>query len=72
MARFLLRGKSKVNVQWLLYCVVHNLEKWAKTAGAEPCASIFIHILPKSALMSLRILIGSPLSLLESRQSELA
>ena len=27
MSRFLLRGKSKVNAQWLLYCIVHNIEK---------------------------------------------
>lgn len=27
MSRFLLRGKSKVNGQWLLYCIVHNIEK---------------------------------------------
>jgi transposase len=25
--RFTLRGKEKVNIQWLLYCVVHNLLK---------------------------------------------
>jgi transposase len=25
--RFTLRGKSKVNIQWLLYCMVHNIEK---------------------------------------------
>jgi transposase len=27
--RFTLRGKSKVNVQWNLYCLVHNVEKLA-------------------------------------------
>ena len=27
MDRFTLRGKIKVNIQWLLYCMVHNLEK---------------------------------------------
>jgi hypothetical protein len=27
MDRFLLRGKTKVNIQWLLYCIVHNIEK---------------------------------------------
>lgn len=27
MNRFTLRTKRKVNVQWLLYCVVHNIEK---------------------------------------------
>ena len=25
--RFSLRGKRKVNIQWLLYCTVHNLLK---------------------------------------------
>lgn len=25
--RFTLRGKIKVNIQWLLYCTVHNIEK---------------------------------------------
>jgi transposase len=25
--RFTLRGKIKVNIQWLLYCLVHNIEK---------------------------------------------
>ncbi len=24
---FTLRGKKKVNIQWLLYCIVHNIEK---------------------------------------------
>lgn len=27
MGRFFLRGKSKVNIQWTLYCIVHNIEK---------------------------------------------
>lgn len=25
--RFTLRGKDKVNIQWLIYCLVHNIEK---------------------------------------------
>jgi hypothetical protein len=25
--RFTLRGKAKVNIQWLIYCLVHNREK---------------------------------------------
>jgi len=29
MDRFTLRGKVKVNIQWLLYCMVHNIEKLA-------------------------------------------
>jgi hypothetical protein len=27
--RFTLRGKIKVNIQWMLYCLVHNIEKIA-------------------------------------------
>ena len=27
--RFTYRGKIKVNVQWLLFCLVHNIEKIA-------------------------------------------
>jgi transposase len=27
MDRLTLRGKSKVNIQWMLYCMVHNIEK---------------------------------------------
>jgi len=27
--KFSLRGKVKVNIQWLLYCMVHNIEKVA-------------------------------------------
>ncbi len=27
MDRFTLRGKDKINVQWLLSCMVHNIEK---------------------------------------------
>jgi transposase len=29
MDKFSLRGKIKVNIQWLLYCMVHNIEKLA-------------------------------------------
>lgn len=29
LKRFSLRGKSKVNAQWLMYCMVHNIEKIA-------------------------------------------
>jgi hypothetical protein len=25
--RFTLRGKIKVNIQWLMYCLVHNIDK---------------------------------------------
>jgi transposase len=27
--RFTLRGKVRVNIQWLLYCMIHNIEKIA-------------------------------------------
>jgi len=27
LLRFTLRGKAKINVQWLLYCIVHNIGK---------------------------------------------
>ena len=27
LKRFTLRGKAKVNAQWLMYCMVHNIEK---------------------------------------------
>ncbi len=30
--RFTLRGEKKVNVQWILYCLVHNIEKIANFA----------------------------------------
>jgi hypothetical protein len=30
LKRFTLRGKDKVNAQWLLYCMVHNIEKIAQ------------------------------------------
>ncbi len=32
------RGRTKVNTQWNLYCMVHNIEKLAKTAfGQQAC-----------------------------------
>ncbi|MBW2118811.1 MAG: transposase [Deltaproteobacteria bacterium] len=27
MDRFTLPGRIKVNIQWMLYCLVHNIEK---------------------------------------------
>ena len=39
MDKFTLRGKVKVNIQWLLYCMVHNIEKitnYGKTDSMEP------------------------------------
>ena len=32
--KFNLRGKIKVNIQWLLYCMVHNIEKVANYGSA--------------------------------------
>ena len=34
MDRFTLRGKIKVNIQWMLYCMVHNIEKIMNYAAA--------------------------------------
>ncbi len=34
--RFTVRGQRKVNGQWKLYCLVHNIEKLAKTGYAMP------------------------------------
>ena len=34
MDRFTLRGKIKVNIQWMLYCMVHNIEKIMNYATA--------------------------------------
>jgi hypothetical protein len=30
MDRFMLRGEEKVNLQWQLYCIVHNIGKCIK------------------------------------------
>jgi hypothetical protein len=27
MCRFTVRGREKVNIQWKLYCIVHNIGK---------------------------------------------
>jgi transposase len=35
MDRFTLRGRTKVNLQWRLYCLVHNLEKLARYGGGN-------------------------------------
>ena len=32
--RFTLRGRTKVNAQWPLYCLVHNIEKLAHAGYA--------------------------------------
>jgi len=33
--RFTLRGRTKVNAQWQLYCLVHNIEKLAHQGYAQ-------------------------------------
>jgi hypothetical protein len=38
MDRFLLRGKPKVNIQWRLYCIVHNIEKILTCGSENACA----------------------------------
>jgi hypothetical protein len=35
MDRFTLRGKLKVGIQWVLYCLVHNIEKMATKTAYE-------------------------------------
>jgi transposase len=35
LTRFNHRGREKVNTQWSLYCMVHNIEKLAKTGYAQ-------------------------------------
>jgi len=35
LSRFSLRGKKKVNAQWLMYCMVHNIEKLQKYGQLE-------------------------------------
>ena len=34
MQKFTLRGKAKVNIQWILYCIVHNISKIANKGTA--------------------------------------
>jgi hypothetical protein len=36
LTRFTLRGKAKVDGQWKLYCLVHNIEKLAHHGYATP------------------------------------
>ena len=35
MNRFTLRGEKKVNIQWKLYCMVHNIGKCIKPLGQK-------------------------------------
>jgi len=36
MNKFTLRGKAKVNIQWLIYMAVHKLSKIAKAIRGNP------------------------------------
>ncbi|MDR3284373.1 MAG: transposase [Treponema sp.] len=33
MNRFTLRGKAKVNAQWLIFCMIHNIGKCMAPLG---------------------------------------
>ena len=35
LTRFTLRGRAKVDGQWKLYCLVHNIEKLARHVYAQ-------------------------------------
>jgi hypothetical protein len=35
LKRFSHRGKKKVNTQWLMYCMVHNIEKLQRYGNLE-------------------------------------
>jgi transposase len=39
MDRFTLRGRSKVNIQWTLYCMLHNIEKIAHFGKTQVAAA---------------------------------
>jgi len=39
MRRFTLRGRAKVRIQWLYYCLVHNIEKLATTGTCAALAA---------------------------------
>lgn len=65
--RFTYRGQVKVNLQWLLYCLVHNLEKLAhrsKTYGRKkPLCALFRHSYQLSQhLPSLKVHFSRPLT----------
>ena len=35
--RFTLRGREKVNAQWQLFCLIHNIEKIQRYGRIERC-----------------------------------
>jgi len=39
MDRFTLRGRAKVNIQWMLYCLVHNIGKIANFGNSYAMAA---------------------------------
>ena len=40
MRRFTVRGRSKVRIQWLYYCLVHNIEKLANAGALQTMQAI--------------------------------
>jgi transposase len=75
MNRFTYRGKTKVNTQWLLYCLVHNLERiahygiqwlqkalekaWKASCSGTNALICLLHAL-KSAIISVRLTCATP------------
>jgi hypothetical protein len=41
---FTLRGKEKVNIQWVLYCIVHNIGKIARYSLQKMLSAIFRYV----------------------------
>jgi transposase len=69
--RFTYRGQVKVNIQWLLYCLVHNLEKLAhrsKTYGPRRplCALLRLSHRLLGQLRSLKLSFFPPLTYFRS------
>ena len=42
MNRFTLRSKAKVNIQWTLYCLVHNIEKISRCSEELISQNIYL------------------------------
>lgn len=57
--RFTLRAKAKVNIQWLLYCMVHNIEKITHYGSAS--AKIWRKRILKEKINFKKKLIGTPI-----------
>lgn len=54
--RFTYRGKKKVNIQWLLYCLVHNFEKLAHRSKTYGRARPFCALLQATLRLHRRLL----------------